>query len=115
MHLGGTFDVIRRAAFPGGAPAWRAIPPVWRMLRAATVLDIVNSSMSFPKQRAARLARAARFLQLPAKFQAAFWFTLRSAMSLSFWSVAFSSSRFCCRTAAQSSRPSFFAHAISVP
>ena len=36
------------------------------VVQPATVLSIVSSSMSLPKQRAARLARAALFLQLPA-------------------------------------------------
>ena len=38
-----------------------------------------------------------------------------SASAVSFWSAAFSSSRFFCSTAAQSLRPSCFAQATSVP
>ena len=38
-----------------------------------------------------------------------------AAMAVSFLSVAFSSSRFCCSTEAQSSRPSCLAKATSVP
>ena len=49
------------------------------------------------------------------KIQAALRFTLRSSIVLSLLSVAFSSSRFCCSTEAQSLLPSIFAHAMSVP
>jgi hypothetical protein len=43
--------------------------------------------------------------------QVAFRFTLRKAIVFSLLWVAFSSSRFCCKTDAHSLRPSMFAHA----
>lgn len=46
---------------------------------------------------------------------AALKLSLASAISVSFLSAAFSSSRFRCNTLAQSLRPSCFAQAISVP
>ncbi len=46
---------------------------------------------------------------------AALKLSLASAISVSFLSAAFSSSRFRCSTLAQSLRPSCFAQAISVP
>ncbi len=51
----------------------------------------------------------------PAAGQAARRLTRLSAIADSFWSVAFSSSRVCCSTLAQSWRPSCLANAISVP
>ena len=84
------------------------------VVQAATVLNIVSSSMSFPKQRLpdwhGQPCSPASLLAY-----AALRFTLFSAIEFSLLSVAFSSSRFCCRTEAQSLRPSLFAQAISVP
>lgn len=59
--------------------------------------------------------RPSRFASAEAYYSAACRLTLRSAMSLSFLSVAFSSARFCLSSAAQSLRPSSVAQATSVP
>jgi hypothetical protein len=80
-----------------------------------------DPSMGPPmKTRQARDAKCQRYsMRRPAGGKpdqlAALKLSLASAISVSFLSAAFSSSRFRCNTLAQSLRPSCFAQAISVP
>jgi hypothetical protein len=64
---------------------------------------------------ARRGGRSVISFEIALRLQAACRLTLDSAIEVSFLSVAFSSSRFCCSTLAQSLRPSCLAQAIKLP
>jgi hypothetical protein len=103
---------------------WAPAPAVFvadRLLRGRAQRLIVKLGIQLFQERfrkgktgAVRRKDGARIRRAQRAY-AALRLTLLSAMAVSFLSVAFSSSRFCCSTLAQSSRPSCLAKATSVP